>query len=422
MKYELKHLANGLPVIYVPMPDLPSATLTVWVRVGSRFEREKEAGISHFLEHLVFKGSKKRPSARQIAEEVDALGGEFNASTAKEWTSFYIKARAKVLDKAFDVLSDMVLNPLLKADDIERERGVILEEMAMYEDTPMAKISDYFENLIFKGNSLARDIIGSRKTVKQISRDDFVRYRKRHYGSNNMLITVAGGLKKDKALALAEKYFSELGKINPAKPQKAKINQKKPRVLLISKKNEQAHLILGFPAGSMASQDRFSEAILCAIMGQGMSSRLFSEVREKRGLAYAVKSSVERYVDSGYLATYAGVEVKRIDEAIKVIIEEHEKMAQGKSLTEKELKKAKEFTKGHLALSLEDTRSVNSFFGIRQLLLGQIETPSEVFAKIDQVSKEDVLRVAKKIFVRSKINLAIIGPYQDKARFERLLT
>jgi predicted Zn-dependent peptidase len=379
--------------------------------------------MSHFLEHMFFKGSKKRPSAKEIAVIIDSMGAESNAGTSKEWTNFYIKARNEAIPTAFDVLSDMVLNPILKSEDIEREKGVILEELAMYEDTPMFKIGDVFENLIYKGSTLGRDVIGTRDSIKSVKRADFVKYRETHYGIDNLLITVAGGVKEKDVLKLAEKYFGNLKNNNKEKVKKFKTSQKKPRVLLYSKKKEQTHFILGFLGNRMGNKDRFAESILSVILGKGTSSRLFTEVREKRGLAYSVRSSIGRYVDTGYIATYAGVDVKRVDEAIKVVLDEHYQLASGKNkITNDELKKAKEYIKGHLALSLENTGAVGSFFGLRELLLGKIDTPKDVYKGIDKVTIDDVLRVAKKYFVPERLSLAIIGPYKDQKRFEKLLS
>jgi len=423
MNYKLNKLSNGLRVLTVALPSMESSAVTVWVKTGSRNETKQIGGISHFLEHMVFKGSKKRPSAKEIAVVIDSIGGEFNAGTHKEWTNFHIKARNETLPIAFDVLSDMVLNPLLKSEDIEREKGVILEELAMYEDTPMFKIGDIFENLIYKGSSLGWDIIGTRDSIKNVKRADFVRYRKIHYSIDNLLITVAGGAKKKDVLKLAERYFGSLKNNNKEKAKKYNKDQKKPRVLLCPKKNEQAHLILGFLGNRMGNKDRYIESTLSVILGQGMSSRLFTEVREKRGLAYSVKTTVDRYTDAGYIGTYAGVDTNRIDEATKVILGEHYKLASSeKIITKNELKKAKEYIKGHLALSLENTGAVGSFFGIGELLLGKIETPEDVFKGIDRVTISDVLRVAKEFFVPKRLNLAIIGPYKDQERFEKLIT
>lgn len=423
MDYKLSKLKNGLRILTVPMPSLESVTLTVWVKVGSRSEAEKIQGLSHFIEHMAFKGSKKRPSAREISEVVDGIGGEFNASTSKEWTNFYIKSRAGNLETAFDVLSDMLLNPLLEKEEIEREKGVILEEKKMIEDTPMMFIGDVFERLMFDGTDLGTDIIGKTETIKGLTRQDFIDYRNDHYFTDNILLTVSGGIKTEDAVKLAEKYLGELKEsLVTKKVLPVSISQDKPKVLLHSKKSEQANLILGFRGYPLGHKNKFAEAVLSSILGGGMSSRLFIEVRERRGLAYSVRTSPEHYTDTGYLATYAGVDLTKIDEAIKVILDEHYKLAKGeKKITEEELKKTKEFIKGHLALSLEDTRVVNYFFGERELLLGNLETPDEIFEAIDKVTIKDVIAVAKELFVAEKLNLAVIGPYKEAERFEKLL-
>jgi len=423
MDYKRFTLKNGLKVVVSPMPNLESATLTVWVKTGSRFEDARTNGISHFLEHMVFKGSKKRPTAKEIAEVVDSIGAETNAGTSKDWTNFYIKAHAGHLEKAFDVLSDMILNPILKEEEIEREKGVIIEELAMYEDTPMIRIGDIFEQLIFDKTPLGRDIGGTPNTVKNIMQDDFIRYRKRYYYAENMLLTVAGKVKRNKVVRLAEKYFGELKKGGlEGKETKIKGGQKGSQLKLHSKKKEQAHFILGFRGNPRGYKGRFAEAILSVILGGGMSSRLFTEVRERRGLAYAVKTETQRYQDTGYMGTYAGVDVVRVDEAIKVVLDQHYGLADGRyPISSPELTKAKEYLKGHMALALEDTKGVNEFFGESELFLKKIETPEEVFKAVDKVTIEDVLFEAKKLFVPKKLNLAIIGPYENSERFEKLI-
>lgn len=423
MKHHLTKLPTGLTVLTVPMPSLPSATVTVWVKTGSRNEELRVNGISHFLEHMTFKGSKKRPSAREISEAVDAIGGEFNAGTSKEWTNFYIKARSGNLETAFDVLSDMVLNPVLKEQEIEREKGVIVEEIAMYEDTPMYRIGDIFEQLIFSGNALGWDIAGTEKSVRAIKKIDFERYRKIHYSSENILLTVAGGVKEKEVLSLASKYFQDFPEnAGRFKGEVFKSNQENPQVKLYSKKKEQAHFILGFRGNQMGDKNRFIDAVLSSVLGGGMSARLFIEVRERRGLAYAIKNEVEKLTDAGYIATYAGVDVKKAEEAIKVVLDQHYGLAEKRyKIFDKEFRKAKEYLKGHLALSLEDTHSVSHFFAIRELLLGKIETPDEVFAGIDAVTLDEVYEEAKRLFRPEGLNLAIIGPYNDQGKFEKLL-
>lgn len=422
MQFHKHILTNGLRVITVPMPTLPSVTVTVWVKTGSRNEDKKVSGISHFLEHMTFKGSTKRPTAKDISEAVDAIGGEMNAGTSKEWTDFYIKTRADNLATAMDVLSDMVINPLIDKKEIEREKGVICEEIAMYEDTPMMHIGDVFEQLIFKGNPLGWDTTGSAKTVKAITREDFLQYRKMHYFTDNLLLTVSGGVNEKEVIKLAEKYFKNIKNAKTQMLNKFKTAQKKPEVLLYSQKKEQAHLIIGFRGSPRDYKYRYAEAVLSAILGAGMSSRMFIEVRERRGLAYSVRTSVDRYMDTGYLATYAGVDPNKAEEAIKVIMEQYLGISTGQlPVSNIELKKAKEIIKGHIALALEDTRAVNDFFGEDELFHTGNETPEEVFAKVDKVTVDEVVAEAKKLFKPEKLNLAIIGPFKDEEKFVKLL-
>ena len=424
MNYHLDTLANKIRVLSVPIASLESATVTVWVKTGSRNEINDIAGISHFLEHIVFKGSKKRPSAKEISEAIDQIGGAFNASTSKEWTNFHIKARKKSLDTVFDVLSDMVLNPVLNEKEIEKEKRVIIEEIAMYEDTPIYQIGEVFERSLFKGNNLGRDVIGFEKTVRSIKKDDFLLYRKKYYYPENILISVSGGIDKKEVLALAEKYFGslKLQKVKKEVLKTFKSNQSDPEIILVEKKNEQAHLMLGFLGEKRDSRERYVEAVTSSILGGGMSSRMFTEVREKRGLAYAVKVSTEHYKDTGEILTYAGVDPKNAPKAIKVILNEYYALAEKtKKINSKELSKAKEYLKGQLALSLEDTGSVNNFFGIKALFNLELKTPNQVYKKIDKVKEEEIYKFAKRVFIKEKLNLAIIGPFNQKSLFEKAL-
>jgi len=418
-----KTLSNGLRIIAVPISSSESATVTVWVRTGSRFEDAETNGLSHFLEHMVFKGTKKRPSAKIISEEVDALGAEFNAGTSKEWTNFYIKARSKVIPQAFDILSDMVLAPLLKSEEIEREKGVIIQEINLYEDNPVMKIGDVFENVVFRGSKLSWDIAGSPQTVKCIERQDFIDYRKQHYFPENMLICVSGNVTEKEVEKLSDRYFSSLKKTNKAlgKPED-KLKQRGPEVLVSTKKTDQTHIMLGFKSKPMGDASRYIEGVLGTILGGGMSSRLFIEVRERRGLAYSVRTVGDHVLDNGYFATYSGVRTAKASEAITIILDQYYKLASGKiKITSKELAKAKEFMKGHIALSLEDSKSIGDFFAYDELMLAKTRTPGEVYKNIDSVTAGDVVSFAKEIFVSEGLNLAVIGPFESKERFQKLL-
>ena len=409
----------------VPMPGLESVTVTVWVKTGSRYEEAKTNGISHFLEHMVFKGSRRRPSAKAISEVVDSIGGEFNAGTSKDWTNFYIKTRVGSLEIAMDVLSDMVLNPLLKSEEIEREKGTIIQEIAMYEDTPMMHIGDVFEEVAFAGNPLSWDTAGTSKTVKSIKRNDFLRYREMHYHPDQMMVSVVGGMTENTSRKLTEKYFQNLKSQNSnikSEFQNFKSKQTKPHFKLQTKKAEQAHLILGFMSEGRNYEGRFAQSLLATILGGGMSSRMFIQVRERRGLAYSIRTGVDRYQEVGYLSTYAGVDLNKADLVIKVMLDEYNKISNRKSqISNQELLKAKEFLKGHLALALEDTKDVTAFFADQALFAKEILTPEEVYKRVDKVTVSDVVFEAKKLFVPSKLNLAIIGPFKNKEKFVKLL-
>ncbi len=416
MDCKKKILKNGLRLLLIPRDDLQSVLVTLWVKTGSRFEEDKIAGLSHFLEHMVFKGSKKRPSAKAISESIDSIGAETNAATSKEWTNFYIKSRADVIEKSIDILSDIVLHPLLKEEEIEKEKGVILEEIAMYEDTPMIKIYDIFENITFAGSSLARDIAGTKETVSSLKREDFLAYRERYYYSENMLLVVVGNFKEGKVLKLVEEYFGELEPTGK-KPLSVcdDFKQEKPNVFLKKKKTDQAHLIVGFRGAHFGHKDKYAEAVLSSILGGGMSSRMFIEVREKRGLAYAVKVGVDHGEDTGSFLTYAGVQVKRIKDAIDVILDQYFGLRDKKyKIDKKEFTKAKEYLKGHFALSLESSHTVSDFFSLDELYLGKTRKIESVFKEIDSVELEDVYQVADNFFQNNRLNIAVIGPHEGR--------
>lgn len=421
----LKHtFSNGLRLLTIPMPSLTSATVSVWVGVGSRYESQDISGISHFLEHMVFKGGKKYPSAKIISETIDAMGAEFNASTSQEVTNFYIKTQTNLLPKAFDVLSDMVLSPLLNSEELEKERGVIIEELNMYEDNPMYKIGNLYDELLYAGNPLGWDIGGNKKTVgEQIKKSNFDEYLASHYHSKNMVITVAGGIDEKQSIELVEKYFSGIRNGDKRSDFSPFIKtQTAPRMSFAPKKIEQAHFIIGHFGRKLDSNDKYVESVLETILGGNMSSRLFTQVREKRGLCYTVRTSSDHYLDTGSIGTYTGTDPKKAVEALKVILEELQCLAQNtKRITKSELQKAKDYEKGHIALSLENTRSVGGYFGYEETLLGKHTSVEEDFAGIDRVTEEEVVALAKELFVTQNMNLAVVGPFEDGNEFEKVL-
>ncbi len=421
MTFHRTVLANGLRILTIPMPSLESATVMVMVGAGSRYENKKNNGISHFLEHMAFKGTQKRPTAMDISALIDGMGGEFNAFTGKEVTGFYIKSSADNAETSIDVLSDMLQNSKLDKEEIEKEKGVIIEEINLYEDTPSRHIGDIFERLLYGDTPMGWDTAGEKDVIKAITRENFVSYMKSLYSAANMTIVIAGGITTDKAVALAQKYFGKMPKFETIKHDKVEEAQKKPGFLLKFKKTEQSHLAIGFRTVPIDHRDQYPLSILAAILGGGMSSRLFHEVREKRGLAYYVRTNSEHYEDAGNLTTYAGVDPKRAEDAVKVIVEQYKKMITEPQISEQELKKAKEYLKGHLVLELEDSRSVSGFYAQQEILEKEIKNPDKIMKEIDDVTIEKVEEIAKRYFAESGLNMAIIGNFESGQNFEKLL-
>lgn len=425
MNYQLQTLSNSLRLLTVPMPAMESVTVLILVGAGSRYEETDINGISHFLEHMAFKGTKRRPTALEIASTIDGIGAEFNAYTSKDHTGYYIKAAKKHLRLLVDVLSDMILHSKFDEKEIEKERGVIIEEINMYEDTPMRKVGDIYENLLYGDTKLGRDISGRKEVIKSVKREDFLKYISRFYGPGNSIVAIAGAAESNKRLVtsvqrLVDEYLGSWINKRVEKPEKVEDRQEKPAVIVRFKDTQQAHLCLGVRSYNLTHPDRYKLGVLTAILGGGMSSRLFIEVREKRGLAYYVRSNNEQYQDVGNFVTQAGVDVVRIDDAIKVMLSEFVKISQ-KPVSSEELTKAKELLKGRLILELEDSRSVAGLFATTLLLEDEVRTPDEILKQVDMVTAGDVQKIALDIFRQKSLNLAIIGPYKEEERFKKLL-
>ena len=415
--YSLKKFTNGLRLITVPM-DTESVSVLVMVGAGSRYEDKNESGISHFLEHMAFKGTKTRPSSREIAAAIEGVGGEFNAYTSKDHTVYWIKAAKTHIKLLLEILSHMLLESLLDSGEIEREKGVIIEEINMYEDTPMRKIGTEFEMLMYGDTPLGRDIAGTKEIIRSVIRKNFTDYMDRLYSPSNTVVAIAGGIKA--AESLVEEYFGNWKKAAVSTFEKQTEKQTKPRIKVISKKTEQTHLCLGVPAIKRNDPSRYALSLLTIILGGGMSSRLFHQVRERRGLAYYIRSETNKYHDVGNFVTQAGIETSKAQEAVKVIAEEYYKLA---SRTEKidkaELTRAKEFVKGHFILDLEDSQSVAELFGGSELLEGKIRTQGEIIKSFEKVTDDEIYEAARKIFKPEKMNLALIGPFEKE--FEKEL-
>lgn len=403
------------------MPSFESSTVLVGVGAGSRYETKLNNGISHFLEHMAFKGTEKRPTAIDISTLIDGVGGEFNAFTGKEVTAYYVKSASTHVELCLDVLSDMLQNSKLLEQEIEKERGVILEEINLYEDTPARKIGDVYERLLYGDTPMGWDIAGEKDIIRKINREDFLSYMQSLYSPSNIVVVVAGGIDSEKTFDLVEKYFGGMNSFDTLRYEKVVEDQKKPGVLVRDKKTEQVHIALGVRTVPLTHSDHYALSVLAAILGGGMSSRLFHEVREKRGLAYYVRTSSEHYQDVGNLVSTAGLDPKRTEEGISVMVEEYKKIKTTSKPTDSELTKAKEYIKGHMVLELEDSRSVSSFFVHQEILEGKIERPEEIIKKIDKITLKEIVAVADKYLTENTLNLALIGNFKSGQNFENLL-
>lgn len=417
--HNISKFKNGLTLITVDLPNLDSVTSLVSVGAGSRYEAKKVNGISHFLEHMFFKGSLKFPTAEIIANTVDSIGAVNNAATDKEVTYYWIKSSKKHIELTSDILSSMIKESLLSDVEIEREKGVIIEELRMYRDDPSRYVWNLYEMLQFGDSPLGWDIGGDEKTVMSVSREDMINYMDSLYSPKNMALVYVGNLPKN-IEEMAHNYFDSLplratGKFESFKP----LKQTKPRINVFYKKTDQVNLVLGVESYDRYDKKRYAAKILSTILGEGMSSRLFMQVRERRGLAYHVGSSVGPYKDTGAFTVYAGLKLEKVEEALEVIKAELERITSEK-VTEDELKKAKEMFRGRLALKSESTNFLAEYFGTNFVLDREVETFSQVLKKIDVVTREDVQLVAQELLQNEKFNLQMIGPFKDPSPFAKI--
>ena len=418
--YKKTTLKNGLRIITVPAKNTKTVAVIVLVGTGSKYETKDINGLSHFLEHMFFKGTKKRSSTMKIVEPLDQIGGDYNAFTSQEYTGYWAKVDASHLDLALDWVSDIYINSLFNVKEIDRERGTILQELNMILDMPMSYVEYLWINLLYGDQPAGWHVIGTENTVKSMQRNDFINYLKNHYSAKNTVIAVAGNIDQKITIDKIKKYFQKINKDKVKDKLLVKEKQTKPQVLIHYKKTDQTHLILGVRAYNMFHPDRYALSILGDILGGYMSSRLFMSVRERQGLAYYIKAGADMDTDVGYLAASSGVDNQKVDKAIKTILEEFKKITNQK-VSPKELKKAKDHIKGSALIGMEASDAQASFFASQELLTNEILTLEEKFSKIDKVTINDIQRVAKDIFRPEKLNLALIGPFKDKNRFNKLL-
>ncbi|MBI3252023.1 MAG: insulinase family protein [Candidatus Omnitrophica bacterium] len=419
---EISNLKNGLRVVAVPMRERKSVSVGIWVGVGGRDEEPRLSGISHFLEHMVFKGTAAR-TADQIKQEVEGVGGSLNAFTSEEYTCFLAKSASRHFEGVFDVLADMVRNASLKDEDIKKERTVIMEEIKMTQDQPSQLVGELLAEIVWPGHPLGRPLAGTLETVGRLSREDLTGYKNRFYEPGLITVVAAGDVDRKKLIQMTQKRFGGDAKRNGKKWDLFKKRQKGPDIKLFHKSTEQTHLELALHALPKAHPDEYALDILSVILGGNMSSRLFNEVREERGLAYDIGSSVRKFRETGAFIVSAGVDNHKLNEALRVIMKELEKIA-SKPVEADELKRAKEFYLGQMELGLESAMNQMLWAGETLVCLGRCLTPEEVIRKAGRVTAEDLRRVARGLFRDQALNLAVVGPVKPGSEkdFSRILS
>lgn len=421
--FEKYKLDNGLTILLVPNPSSQAVIVDAFVKVGSRHEEERLGGISHFLEHLNFKGTKNYPSARRLSEAIDLVGGVFNANTGREHTQYYAQVSSKHIGLAFDVVTDLFLYPLFKPAEIEREKGVIIEEINMYLDAPSRHVLDLVEEGMWINHPFGRNIAGKPDNIRAVTKQDILYYRDRFYSPENTIVAVAGNFNEADVKKLVKKYWSNYKQVHPISQPEPASSAMQQRCIHQTKPTQQAHFALGFRAYPRDDDKNHALAILSAVLGGGMSSRLFTEIRERRGLAYYVTASDEAYQDTGIFMARAGVEISKMADALQVMVKELSKVKKT-ALPGRDLVKAKEYWKGRVALQLEDTESKLGWYLEQLAFSKKIEEPKQWLKRLDQVTAAEVKKVANEVLQKDRLTLAFVGPYDDKKKkgFEKIIS
>ena len=418
-EYSRTTLGNGLRVLTAPMPSTRSVSVSVYLGAGSRYEKPPEAGLSHVVEHLCFKGTERRPTPREISQIVDSVGGSLNAATDRELTVYYGKVARPHLELVVDVLTDMLRNSLLAPEEMEKERGVILEELAAVADSPPQMVDLLIDSLIWPDQPLGRDTAGTAETVSAMNRDTVRAYMDGQYVANNVVVSVAGDVSHDEVLDLIGRQMGNWQSGIPAGWYPASPGIGGRRAAVSFKKTEQAHICLAMPGVPIEHPERPALDLLSVILGEGMSSRLFNELRERLGLCYDIHSYPSHYLDTGSLTVYAAVDPKNTTKALQALMAELRRLRDG--VPEEELARAKELSKGRLLLRMEDTRSVSGWLGAQELLTGKVLTVDEVIARVEALTEEDLKRVIDRLLVDAGLRLAVVGPFRSESRFQSLL-
>ncbi|MDP9363021.1 MAG: insulinase family protein [Chloroflexota bacterium] len=419
--YHKTTLPNGTRVVTGPMTGVKSASLIFYHGVGSRYEPAPVAGVSHFLEHMLFKGTEHRPDPMMISQEVEGVGGVLNAATGRESTNYWCKIPSTHFAAAFDVLADIQRNSVIDAAELDKERSVILEEIRSIQDSPEELVHEVIDEVVWGDQGVGRSIAGSEETVGNVDRGAMVDFWRRNYRPDRLVVAAGGDVRHDEVVALTERYFGDLAAADrPDEWTRSVDTQEAARVRVVERETEQAHLCLAMPALPYSTERRYVQSTIEAVLSSGMSSRLFQEIREKRGLVYSVYGYFRPYADVGQGVVYAGTDLERVEETIGAVVGELRKL-RDEPVPEDELRRTKELRKGRLLMGLEDSRSVASWIGSQEATYGEIKTPEEVMEKIEAVTVEQVQELAQELFREDKLNLALIGPYADEAPFAQLL-
>ncbi len=419
MQISKKVLKNGLRVIIVPMKDNPTVTVLVLVEAGSKYETKNVNGISHFLEHMCFKGTAKRPRAVDISKELDGLGSQYNAFTAQEYTGYYAKSDARHFTKIFDIVSDIYLNSIFPDTEMQKEKGVIIEEIHMYEDMPHKHVQDLMMKLLYGDQPAGWNIAGTKENILNMKREDFLQYHRKHYLPEATVLVVAGAVTEAQVSKEVHKIFGKISRGNKGSKVKVKEKQTKPEVLVSFKETDQTHFVLGVRTYGLFSKKNSQLSVLGGILGAGMSSRLFVKLREEMGVGYYVRAYNDSYTDHGFLQISAGVDNKRIHEVLEAVLEECRKLKNGK-VSREELNKVKEFLIGNMKLSLESTDDIANFYGGQELLKRETHSIERKANEIRKVTARQIQTLAKDIFKNENLNLALIGPFKEKRIFEKI--
>ncbi len=412
-KYKKLILSNKAPIITVNLPGAKTATALLIFNTGSRYENRQNNGISHFLEHLFFKGTVKYPNTLALASELDSLGCEFNAFTSKEYTGYWVKAAESKLGQALEILGDMILNSKMAEEEIQREKGVIIEELNMYQENPMMHIEDVLEACLYGDTPAGWETVGTKENIQNFTRQDFISYLEAQYGANSACLIMVGGL-KEKDVKKAKEILKALKKNNWKKQIKLMTNQSSPKIKTVFKDIDQANLSLAVRTFPLNHAEEFNAKLLAIILGGAMSSRLFINLRERNGLAYYVKTDAEFYSDSGYLVTQAGVPTAKTNKAVEIILDEYRRL-RTELIPSKELNRAKDMLQGRLLLQMESTDNLANWYAKQAVLREKIITPADFMKKIKSITPADLQKTAKKIFVDKGLNLAVIGRVKDDA-------